>query len=214
MNIESLQTQIGKLMQDHLARGDFNAVTALSPLLSRAQELQKRASEIASGCAEIESTLKALNGKSSSQPITEIVLDAEDDRPEGRARPHTLRIKIDWKANGRSQPAEEIFEHTGAATMMTFVGRLVEEFGDDAVQKLSRLRIKRGPFLSKTPAKDFVNPVQGKLYGHKKLRGTEFYILTHSSTSQKVEDLNRVCRILGLVPGSVVIEKVDRLEMY
>jgi hypothetical protein len=211
--IENLQGRIGKLMQEHLSRSDFEMVTALSPLLMRVQELHKRNSVLENDLLEVQSTLKAINGNRAAQPVAELVSRVED-LAEGRARPHRLRIKIDWKANRRDRTAEEIFEHTAAASMVTFVSRLIEEFGDDVLQKLSRLRFNRGPFLSKTPAKDFVNQAQGNLYGHKKLRGTDFFILTHSSTSQKVQDLNRVCRVLGLAPGSVTIEEVDRGDMY
>jgi hypothetical protein len=60
------------------------------------------------------------------------------------------------------------------------------------------------------PAKDFVNQAQGKLYGHKKIQGTDYYVLTHSQTSQKIEDLNRICRVVGFISGSVQIEQVNR----
>lgn len=212
--IESFQSSVGKLMQDNLAKGDFEAVTLLSPILSRIQDLKKRYIELERDVSEIETALDGVKGKSTSQKVAELVPQLgtrlETDRETGRGRPQTLKISIDWKANKRNRESEEICENTAAASMAVFVGRLIHEFGSEAVQKLERVRINRGPLLSKTPVKDFVNQSQGILYGHKKIRGSDYYILTHSQTSQKVDDLNKVCRILGLIPGSVQIEQVSR----
>ena len=176
--------------------------------------MQKRSSDIEREVSEIESTLKATKGKSHLQKVAELVpqLTAgyeNGEKPE-RGRPQTLRIQIDWKANKHNKESEEICENTAAASMAVFVSRVIQELGHDTMPKLERVRINRGPLISKTPAKDFVNQAQGKLYGHKKIRGSDYYILTHSQTSQKVEDLNRVCRVLGLLPGSVQIEQVNR----
>ena len=68
--------------------------------------------------------------------------------------------------------------------------------------------------ISKSPKTDFLNQTQGKVYGHKRLRGTDYFVLTHSQTSQKVDDLGRICRVLGLIPGSVQIRVVDRADSY
>lgn len=141
---------------------------------------------------------------------------ARDHEPEemGRARPQTLHLKIDWQANHRPHGEEEICEHTAAATMATFISRVIQELGDQAIKKLEAIRINRGPLISRMPARDFVNQAQGRLYGHKKIRGTDYYLLTHSSTAQKLEDIRRICRVLGLVPGSVQIEQIDRQNIY
>jgi hypothetical protein len=212
--IENLQKSIGKLMQEHLANAEFDTVTILSPLLARVQELQKRDADIEREVAEIESTLKATKGKSQTQKVAELVpqlTSAYGNGDEtGRGRPQTLKIRIDWKANARNKEPEEICENTAAASMAAFVSRAIQELGQDVLSKLERVRINRGPLISRTPAKDFVNQAQGKLYGHKKIRGSDYYILTHSQTSQKVEDLNKVCRVLGFVPGSIQIEQVNR----
>jgi len=213
--IESLRANIGKLMQHHLSKDDFETVTILSPLLSRVQELQRRNTDLDREVSEIETTLKTIKAKPASQKVAELLpqltTDYEDGKNGGRRScPQTLKIKIDWKANKRDRGLEAICENTAAASMAHFIGRIIQEFGNDALQKLERIRINRGPLLSKTPVKDFVNQAQGKLYGHKKISGSDYYVLTHSQTSQKIEDLNRVCRVIGLVPGSVQIEQVNR----
>lgn len=215
--IENLQKSIGKLMREHnLSDAEFDTVTtlSLSPLLARVQELQKRNSEIEREVSEIESTLRAIKGKSPTQKVAELVppLTAayENGEEVGRGRPQTLKISIDWKANKRNKEPEEICENTAAASMKVFISRAIHELGQNVLSKLEQVRINRGPLISKTPARDFVNHAKGSLYGHKKIRGSDYYILTHSSTSQKVEDLNKVCRVLGFVPGSIQIKQVNR----
>lgn len=213
--IEQLLESIGKLMQGHLAKREFDAVTQLSTLLARVQQLQKRATELEADVSEIEASLKAINGKSTSEQVAELVprLSASEAEDAGRAGPQTLRIEIDWRANGRQREKEVILQPMAADSMVLFLSRLVEELGQDALQKL-RIPVNRGPLISKSPKTDFLNRAQGKMYGNKRLPGTDYFVLTHSQTSQKVDDLNRVCKALELVPGSVQIRTVDRADSY
>lgn len=210
--IENLLKRIGKLMQEHLSSDEFDEVTALSPLLARVQMLQRREAEIESEVAEIESKLSASNGKSQLAPrLTEAYANAGET---GSGRRQTLKIHVDWKANKRNKEPQEICENTAAASMAEFVSRVIEEFGQEALSKLAQVRINRGPLISKTPARDFLNHAQGKLYGHQKLRVSDYYILTHSPTDQKIQDLDGVCRLLGFIPGSVQIEKINRHRWF
>ena len=211
--IENLQASIGKMMQEYLADSKFETVNILSPLLARVQELQKRNAEIERDVSEIEAILKATRGKLQTQKVADLVpqLTATfENSDSGRGRLQTLKICVDWKANKRNRESEEICENTAAASMATFIGRTVQEFGQEVLPKLSQVRINRGPLVSKTPARDFVNQAQGKLYGHKKISGSDYYVLTHSPTTQKIDDIHKMCRVLGFVPGSVKIEQVNR----
>ncbi len=216
--IEKLLGDIGALMQGHLSKSEFESVTRLSTLLTRLQLLQKRATELDGEISEIESTIKGLNGKTTLQNVAEIaprLIRADDDSDDfGRAGPQTLRIEIDWKANGRTHEKELILLPKAGDGVVKFLSRVVEEFGQDALQKLSRVKINRGLLLSKTPGTDFLNQAQGKVYAHKRLRGTDYYVLTHSQTTQKMDDINRICRVLGFVPGSVQVRTVSRADCY
>jgi len=216
-DINMLLGKVGEVMQGHLQKQDFDAVTCLSPLLARLKELQKRSDGINQELAEIRAVLDQTNGQKTAQEVVELLpkVHSENDAEEAdRARPQTLRVKINWQANHRQHAPEEICEHTAATTMAIFIGRLIEEFGEQATKKLEGIRINRGPLISKTPAKDFVNQAQGRLYGNKKIRGTDYYLLTHSSTSQKLDDIKRICRVLGFVPASVQAEQLDRQNVY
>src|ERR1044071_10239606 len=60
-------------MQGHLSKRDFESVTQLSTLLSRVQQLQRRATELEGDVSEIETSLKGINGKSSPQKVAELI---------------------------------------------------------------------------------------------------------------------------------------------
>lgn len=216
--IEKLLGEIGTLMQGHLSKSEFQSVSQLSPLLARLQSFQKRAMELDGEISEIESAIKTLNGKTSPQLVAEIdphlIYTNGDSDDFGRAGPQTLRIEVDWKANGKAHEKEVILLPKASDSMVKFLGRVVEEFGQDSLQKLSRIRINRGPLISRTPATDFLNQAQGKVYVHKRLRGTDFFVLTHSQTSQKIDDINRICLVLGLFPDSVQVRAVSRADCY
>jgi hypothetical protein len=215
-DIESLLRKITKILQGHLEKQNLDAVTTLSPLIARLKDLQRRSADIARDVSEIEAALANSNGNQTLERVNELLPPDLDEEPDevGRQRPQTLRVTIDWQANKRQHPQEQICEHTAAATMAALVARLIQELGDEATKKIEPIRINRGPLISKSPARDFVNQAQGRLYGHKKLRGTDYYILTHSSTTQKVDDIRRLCRVLGLVPGSVQVEQIARENAY
>jgi len=214
--IENLQSEIGKQMQECLASRDFNSVTALSKLLSRVQQLQKHTNEITRDVSEIEELLKSLNGKRTFPEWPSRVEQGTKEETDGltRAGQRTLCIEVDWRANGKNRERETIIYSKAADSMVRFLSQVVGLFGEDALQKLNRIRINRGPLLSKTPTVDFLNKTQGKMYGHKRLLGTDYFVLTHSQTSQKAQDLDRICRVVGLVPGSVRISQVRKSDYY
>lgn len=216
--IENLLNKIGKLMQGHLSNRKFDSVTQVSMLLAKVQQLQRRAAELDNEVSEIEATLAKGDGRSVQEKVAEIVpqvsSNGADEDIGGRSGPQTLRIEIDWKANRKNHEKEIILLPKAADVMVKFLSRTVEEFGQEALQKLVRVRINRGPLLSQTPATDFLNQAQGRIYGNKRLRGTDYFVLTHSQTSQKAADLERICRVLGFVPGSVKIREVKRAECY
>jgi hypothetical protein len=218
--IENILNKVGERMEEYLAKKDFGSTTNLSPLLARAQQLQRHYADLERDVCEIEETLAGMDGKSDGQRASHLIPPprrASNSAQTNRAPPKTLRIQINWKANGRNHDKEEICFRTAADGMVVFLGRLVEEFGNDALQKMLRIPANRGPLLSKSPFSDFLNQTTGNPYSHKRLRGTEYYVLTHSETPEKVEILTRVCQVLRLTPGSIDIRAVERpslLDLY
>jgi hypothetical protein len=171
--IENLLNKIGRLMQEHLSNRKFDSVTQVSTLLAKVQQLQRRAAELDDEVSEMEAMLTKGDGKSVREKVAEIALpishNGDDEDIGGRSGPQTLRIEIDWKANRRNHDKEVILLPKAADGMVTFLSRAIDEFGQEALQKLIRMRINRGPLLSKSPATDFLNQAQGRMYGHRLL---------------------------------------------
>jgi hypothetical protein len=198
-------TKIGETMQEQLANQHFDSIANLSPVLSRARQLQKQYEEIEQELPKIEEIIERFESKSPGGIITsEVTRNGESTQRVGRAIPQTIRIKIDWKANKRNREKEEIFSPKATEVMTEFIARICDEFGNVAQQKLSQIRANRGPLLSRSPDKDFGG------YQRKHVRGTDYFVLTHSSTPEKIELLKKICSILGLVPGSVEIRAESR----
>lgn len=202
--IETVLAEIRKTMQGQLLREEFDSVSTSSLALARARQLQKQLEKDERELMEIEKVVKSLSsGANGYVPIPQDA--ARSNFKSSRAEPQTIRIKIDWKANKRSRDKEEIHSPIAAEVITEFVARLVEEFGKDVLQTLSeQVRANRAPLLSRSPVRDFGG------YGKKQIRGTDWYLLTHSSTPEKVELLKKICHVLGLVPGSIEIKAEGR----
>src|SRR6266567_1750236 len=202
--IENLQKNIGKTLQACLARQDFQSVTHISPLLARVQDLQKRTQQLDGEISEVESAVQSLNSNPAPEKTAQIAAAAlplaEEDLASGRAGPQTLKIQVNWQTLGKGTETEVICLPTAAETMTEFLAKLVERCGRDVLEKMTTFKINRGPLVSRSPATDFVNQTKGNLYAHKKVRATDAFALTHSSTPQKIEDLQKLCRVLRFVP--------------
>lgn len=216
--IEKNLDVIGNLMTQHLSRRDFGSVAQMSALLTRIQQLRKRAEELDGELCDVESSIKGLNVNhplhKEEELVTGVAEEIEDQGYSGRSGPQTMRIEIDWKANGKNLDREIILLPNAGDGIVRFLSRLVEEFGQDTLQKLPRIPINRGPLLSKTPSKDFLNRAQGKPYTHKRLPGTDYFVLTHSSTSQKIDDVRRISEKIGLAAQSIQVRQMSRSECY
>jgi hypothetical protein len=216
--IETLLNKVGQVMQNHLSNHDFAAVTRLSVLLSNLQQLQIEATQLDERVSEIEALLVNEGGKNLSVETLKgasAALQKKDDFSfVERSAPSTLRIEIDWKANRKDREYEVIQMPKAADGMIEFLRRTVEQLGPDILQKLARMRVNRGPLISKKPSIDFLNSAQGRPYSNKPLPGTEYFVLTHSQTSQKASDIERISRVLGFLPGSVAVREVPRAESY
>jgi vacuolar-type H+-ATPase subunit I/STV1 len=207
--IDTAIAKIGKTMQEQLANQHFDSVANTSTVLARVRQLQKQYEKIEQELPEIEEIVKNLSSKTNGH--TFIYEAKKSDNPYqkvGRAVPQTIRIKIDWKVNKRNKDKEEIHALKATEVMTEFIARLIEEFGKEAQQKLFQVRANRGPLLSRSPEKDFGS------YQYKRIRGTDCFLLTHSSTPEKVDLLEKICRVLGLVPGSVEIKAEGRFDSF
>jgi hypothetical protein len=56
--------------------------------------------------------------------------------------------------------------------------------------------------------KDFCNKTSGTLYQHQAVSGTDYYVLTHSASVEKVADVRRAAQFLGIPAGVVTVTEV------
>jgi hypothetical protein len=133
---------------------------------------------------------------SSLRPIDVTLRQNNDHLITRRATRGGFCVEMDLPRSGKLRLQED----TAAETMVATMERLLAEFGMDVLTKLHDLRTGRGPLLSRRPSVDFLNPNTGELYTNHKIPGTDFYVLTHSDTQEKVEALQRALRLIGLQP--------------
>jgi hypothetical protein len=84
--------------------------------------------------------------------------------------------------------------------------------GQQVLTTLRNVRINRGPLVSNDPQNDFKNRTDGSIYQHQPILDTGYHVLTHSNSSQKVGDIKKACKALGLPTGMVVAAEVDKSD--
>lgn len=99
-----------------------------------------------------------------------------------------LRIEINWPAFGKGDSAEVIHRSTDTDAIVKFCARLVEVFGDEAINWMSDRPMTRFP-ITKTPEQSFKNPVSGKVYSYKEIGNSGYFVCTHSAQAEKVRRL-------------------------
>jgi hypothetical protein len=130
----------------------------------------------------------------------------------GRGTRKKLRIEIDRSKIGKPGGKEIICEHLASSSLAKFVSRLCEVIGADILEKLSKLRVNRGPFVTKNPRSDYWNPIDQDTYQHQPVARSEYFVLTHSETKQKVEDVAKVNQFLRFPTGAISAVAVDKLD--
>ncbi len=99
----------------------------------------------------------------------------------------------------------KINESKMSANLVRFVTEIKDALGIEALQKLTAVKISRGPLLSKNPNVDYVNKSNGSIYSHHPVAGTDFYVLTHSSTHEKREAIRDAWHFLRLPEGALSV---------
>lgn len=108
-----------------------------------------------------------------------------------------ISIVIRWDIISKGQP-EPLRASTAAATLVQTILRLSKVLGPETLDRLTRLRISRGPLLSRDPARDFMNKISMETYQNHLIPGTDLYVLTQTSTDEKVKQLKYMLTFLKL----------------
>lgn len=108
-----------------------------------------------------------------------------------------MSVVIRWDLVGKGAP-ESIRAATAAATLVRVIQRLHLVYGAGTLEKIEKFRVSRGPLVSRNPGQDFLNHSTMETYGNHQISGTEYFVLTHSSTDQKIQDLKELVTYLKL----------------
>ncbi len=178
------------------SRGDISEVERLTPVASRMRQIaeQKHALE-----AELEEMAKALSSSPATQNRTIPTTFSGNSHPNRITRRATrggLCVEANFSRSGKLR----LEEPTAAETLVVLMEHILTNLGESALEKLQNVRTARGPLVSRNPRTDFLNPRRHEPYGHHRIPGTAFYVLTHSSTVEKVEQIQRALRTVGLPP--------------
>ena len=191
--------------------------------ISRLNKLAERVSEIQSTQRKLEQELVSLaaelNRPASSQlsPIGTSV-SAHRDIPAHSSTPRIsgaplllgpVAISVDWATIGKPYPKQIICERKASDTLRVFFETIHDRFGSETLARLVAIRANRAPLLSRQPQTEFLNSKQGVCYQHQQIGSTEWHVLTHSSTAEKLAIISQVSRALRFPPGAVTAQEVD-----
>jgi len=95
---------------------------------------------------------------------------------------------------------ERICERTGSETLVVLMERILAQLGPTAIEKLAELPAGRGPLVSDDPERDYVNGQTGELYTHHRIPGSPYYVVTHSSTPEKANIIEKALMRVGIPP--------------
>lgn len=198
------------------ASKDFQTseISRLNALAQRIAEIQAKQQGLEQ---ELSSIAKELNWESSERPITAETFSSgayastTATPTQSRARPllGPIAVTIDWTAVGKIHPKQTICERKASDTLRIFFETIHDQFGIETLARLVAVRANRAPLLSRQPQVDFLNSKQGVCYQHQPVGSTGWYVLTHSSTSEKLAIIKQVGRALRFPAGAVYVQEVD-----
>lgn len=201
--IERTQVAILRRVSEAANQGNIEEVTRLSALATKTRDLLVTIDRVAADLSSIEASLDGIPGKIETPAVP-------DKASPGRARGSTFEVAIDWSRNGKPLGQETISETLGSATLVKTIERLVEVLGSRVLEVGSRIKVNRGPMLSREPLKDYRNMSSGGSFQHQAIGSTGYFALTNTETDQKVQDMTALLRELGLTPGSYSVRKLAR----
>ena len=189
--------------------GDVDEVVRLSSLAERAREIARTEAALE---AELSAIDAAADNKHEVQPGTSGDTGSLQNGfalSKGNGKRQHLAVTVDWPKLGIPRPILTIRERFATDTLVHFVSQLQSALGNTVLERLTTLRVSRGPLVSSDPAKDYRNPRRGNLYTHHRIDNTKYFVLTNNSNSEKVAIIRDVVRHLGLNPSTVRVELSD-----
>lgn len=168
-------------------RQDVADLETLTKIAKRVQELETTQSAITD---ELRQLAEALTREPTSQDNA-----LSTNEP---LRRNGIRVTLDWPGAGIHREKVLIEERKGSMTLVSFLAEIYAALGDNALSKVASLRISRGPLISKQPEEDFINRSSGAIYAHHRIPQTSYFVITHSGTTEKIDAIHSVAKLLNL----------------
>ncbi|HVW21478.1 MAG TPA: hypothetical protein VHC86_09705 [Opitutaceae bacterium] len=191
-----------KLIQEASRRADVSEIERLSRIAKRAKEIDLHLTSLTTELTDLNAAVD--RGADSIQPHAPA---AQSFPFEPSGRRGELQATLDWAACGIARPRAVVCEAKASETLVAFVAELVAARGPETLERLAQVRVNRGPLVSAKPEVDYRNSKSGLTYQHQQLPGTQFYVLTHSSTDEKLDNIRTAWRALGLPPGGLSVHR-------
>jgi hypothetical protein len=212
-NLDTLLNRTMRLISDFARKNDTEAISGLAPIATQLNRLKRLQSEVEVEKTQIHEALieYTKRGENSTQPLPRNHEPVSDFRNGQRRMGKKIRIEIDWKRIGKDRATETICMHKASDAITKWATRFYEELGPEVLRNLSAFQVGRGMLVSRSPETDYRTP-EGKPYQSRPILNSGYFILTHSETSEKVEDIQNACRHLKLPIGSVSVEAIEKHE--
>jgi hypothetical protein len=141
-------------------------------------------------------------------PLSPRPLQSTSSHPQGGTKgpQSNMSVVIRWDIIGKGA-SEAIRAATAAATLVRVIQRLHQVYGAGTLEKIEKFRVSRGPLVSRNPGRDFTNRSSMETYVNHPIPGTGYFVLTHSSTDQKIQDLKELLNFLKLPAPMLEIAK-------
>jgi hypothetical protein len=200
-DIDKLKQKVLSLLSSATKNEDFAEIGRISAKAKKLQSLSENYDRIQMELHQLSVELLGNDVDSSEPPTHNDTADAcsfENYAP--------VRVEIDWGKNGKTSGVQVIAEKKASMTLVLLSSTLLEQYGDRFIKIASNMQVSRGPLISKTPESDYAY-TGGRIYSHHRILGTNYYVLTHSSSEQKVSDILRLLKEMGLKFGSYAVKK-------
>jgi hypothetical protein len=200
------------------ALNDPSTIARLAPVPAKLQQMLSQLQQIEDESIRIHELLDRFSQVTHHPGTadTTSVVALASNLSNGRGHRKKIRIVIDWTMFGAPDGIETICEHMASDSLVRFVTRLYQIKGIELLERLSKLRVNRGFFVSKNPTKDYRywNGSAEAKYQNQPIADSGFVVLTQSDTNQKIGDIKKVCQFLGMPVGTVKVEEVDKNDWH
>jgi len=175
---------------------------AMEDDLEKLQSIREQAKELERGRDLLRAAEQCITG---AERKLELLL-----RTHTKAPPTVLRIKLCWSKLGLPGADDIIEERMAADALPRLFELLAEKMGAQVLERAGQVMHGDRPLLSRRPAQEWINPNSGAPYASKVIGHTGWYVITHSSTRQKIEQIEALARSLGIPLGTIQAEAVAR----